>query len=299
MAQPDQSSEIKACALRIARLAADGSTPAGATNGYVTKNLITLTKTPDIDEGTDYSQRNSCGETPFAVRDRPKVRRYNLALTLEYPDPELFELLLSWATILSTPASARVVTSNIVSGSPTVSNISGVSLSLSDVGATIAAVGIPSLTTIIAVLSPTSATMSANASSTTTGVSTTITPIAQAIGNVGPALGANPTDYGVSVELFSNVYVGASPAPYLPFVKSALTRTYWQEGERTWADAKNNPTLTGYADENLFWGNGPWNDWGKETSSATAKTLSRAFGWHRLDALPTVAAGYQTVPTQV
>ncbi|HEX7276036.1 MAG TPA: hypothetical protein VF244_01555 [Acidimicrobiales bacterium] len=299
MAQPDRASEIKACALRVARLAADGTTPAGATNGYITKNLITLTKTPDIDEGTDYSQRNACGETPYPVKDRPTIRRYNLALTLEYPDPELFELLLAHALILSTPAAPRTPTGNITTGSFTVSNISG-GVTNADVGATIAATGIPAATTtIVAIESASSVTISAAAIATTVGVTLTITPAAQAIGNVGPALGIQAADFGSSLELFSNAYVGGSRAPYLPFIKSAFTRTYWQEGDRSWADAKNNPTLNGYADENLFWGNGPWNDWGKETSSATVKTLSRAFGWHRVDALPVTASGYTAVPTQI
>lgn len=298
MAQPDKSAEIKACAIRIAREAADGTTPAGATNGYVAQNLITLTRSPDVDEGTDYSQRNACGGVPFPVKDRPLVKRYNLALTLEHPDPELFELMLSWALILSTPGAARTPTGDIATGSFNVLNIGGAGVTNADIGATIAATGIPASTTILEILSPTSVRMSAAATATTVGVSLTITPVAQSIGNVGPALGVQAADNGVSLEIWSNRYVGAGPAPYLPFIKTAFVRTYWIDGDRSWADAKNNPVLNGYAIENVNWGNGPWNDWGKEVSGSAAKSLSRVWGTHYVDALPTVGNGYVTVPVQ-
>lgn len=298
MAQPDKSVQIKACAMRLARLAADGTTPAGASNGYVTRNLITLSVTPEVDEGTDYSQRNACGEIPFAVKDRPTIKWLNLAITLEHQDPEVFELMLAWATILSTPAAARTPTGDIANGSTTVSNISG-GVTNADVGATIAATGIPALTTIVEILSASSVRISAAASATTVGVTLTVTPVAQAIGNVDGPLGVQQSDNGVSLEMFSNLYVGQAAAPYLPFLKTAFPRTYWTPGEQSFGDAKANPTLTGRATENLFWGNGPFNDWGKETASAPAKTLSRVRGSHRVDSIPAVATGYTTVPAQV
>lgn len=297
--QPDKVSSIYACALRLARLAVDGSTPAGATNGYISNNLITLSATPDVDEGTDHSSKNACGDNVFPVKDRPTTKRWNLGMTLEVADPELSELLTAAPLILSTPAAPRTLAANgsTTSGSPVVSSPTA-AFSGTDIGAGISGAGIPASTTIISVQSATQATMSANATATASGtVAFTITPVAHSIGSTASPLGVQASDNGVSLEVWTKAFDGPGPAAVLPFIKWAFPRTYWRLDTREFTNAKQGQAFVGYAIENSGWGNGPWNDW-VEPSPST-RTLSRAYGWHRVSSLPSPAIGYTTVPSQV
>lgn len=299
MSQPDKVVSIYACALRIARLAVDGTTPAGATNGYITNNLITLTATPDIDEGTDHSSKNACGDDAFPVKDRPTTKRYNMAMSIEVKDPELTELLTSNPLILSTPAAARTLAANgsttngtFVLTSPTMA------ASALDIGATITGTGVGTSARITAVNSTTSVTVDVASTATASGtIAFTITPVAQSIGGMGPELGQQATDYGVSVELFAKAYAGASLATVLPYIKHAFTKVTWREDTREFGGSKQAQTFVGEGTYNPNFGNGPWNDWVE--ASPSSRLLTRAYGWHRASSLPTPAIGYTTVVTQV
>lgn len=299
--QPDKVVSIYACALRLARLAADGSTPAGATNGYISNNLITLSMTPDVDEGTDFSSKNACGDDAFPVRDRPTIKRLNLSMTLEVADPEIAELLTASPLILSTPAAPRTTAANGTTSttSAVITSPTAAFTSL-DIGAGITssvAGAVPANTTIISVQSATQATMSVNGGANSSINSFTITPVAHSIGSQYPSLGVQASDNGVSLELWTKAFDGAGPAAVLPYIKHALTRTYWRVDTKEFTNAKQGQAFTGYAIENAGWGNGPWNDW--VNPSPSTRTLDRAYGWHRTSTLPTPAIGYVATPTQV
>jgi hypothetical protein len=298
VSQPDKVVSIYACALRLARLAADGTTPAGATNGYISNNLITLSATPDIDEGTDHSSPNACGDDAFPVKDRPKTKRYNLAMTLEVKDPEITELLTSNPLILSTPASARVLAANGTTATGTfVLTSPTMAATALDIGATITGTGVGVGAVISAINSPTSVTVTVASTATASGtIAFTITPVAQSIGGMGPELGVQASDNGVSMELFTKAYAGANPATVLPFIKHAFTKTTWREDTREFANAKQGQSFVGEGTYNSNFGNGPWNDWVE--ASPSSRLLTRAYGWHRAAALPTPAIGYVAVPTQ-
>lgn len=299
VSQPDKVVSIYACALRLARLAADGTTPAGATNGYINNNLITLSATPDIDEGTDHSSPNACGDDAFPVKDRPKTKRYNLTMTLEIKDPEITELLTSNPLILSTPAAPRVLAANgstatgtFVLTSPTMA------ATALDIGAGVSGTGVGVGAVITAINSATSVTVDIASTATASGtVAFTITPVAQSIGGMGPVLGVQASDYGVTLELFTKAYAGANPATVLPFIKHAFTKTTWREDTREFANSKQGQSFVGEGTYNANFGNGPWNDWVE--ASPSTRLLTRAYGWHRCASLPTPAIGYVAVPTQV
>jgi hypothetical protein len=299
MAQPDKVVSIYACAIRLARLDVAGLTPAGATNGYINNNLITFTATPDIDEGTDHSSKNACGDDAFPIKDRPTTKRYNLAMTLEVKDPEITELLTSNPIILSTPAAPRTLAANGSTGTGTfVLTSPTMAASGSDVGAAITGTGVGASAKITAINSTTSVTVDVASTATATGtVAFTITPVAQSIGGMGPELGVQASDYGVSLELFTKAYAGAAPANVLPFIKHAFTQSYWREDTKEFSGGKQGQAFAGYAVYNANWGNGPWNDWVE--ASPSSRLLTRAYGWHRATALPTPAIGYVATPTQV
>ena len=57
--------ELQACIVRAARLDSDCSPTGGVNGGIVTAALVTLTADPDIEEGTNYEQKNACGDILF------------------------------------------------------------------------------------------------------------------------------------------------------------------------------------------------------------------------------------------
>lgn len=297
--QPDKVVSIYACAVRLARLAVDGTTPAGATNGYIMNNLITLTVTPDIDEGTDHSSKNACGDDAFPVKDRPTHKRYNLSMTTEVLDAEFAELLTSNPIILSTPAAPRTLAADgtTTSGSPNISSPTAAFTNL-DIGASVTGTGVGVSAVIQSITSPTQAVLSVNSTATATGtIAFTITPVALTIGGLGPQLGIQASDNGVSLELFAKAYSGATQAAVWPYIKHAFTKTTWRSDTREFAGSKQGQAFVGVAEYNSGWGNGPWNDWVE--ASPSSRLLTRAYGWHRTSSLPTPAIGYATVPTQV
>lgn len=93
MAQNNSLATIQFCALRIARLAANGSTPAGAGNGYVTNQVGKLTVKPNYEKGQEFALKNGCGALTTVYKDRDVMKYLDLTMELEVPDPEIAELL--------------------------------------------------------------------------------------------------------------------------------------------------------------------------------------------------------------
>lgn len=300
MSQVDGPSFIKACMLRMARLDATGATPAGATNGYITRNLIKFGFSAEIEAGTDYTQKDSCGALAVTARDRDIPKRYAVTMEMVYPDPEAHELLIASPLITKVIGTTRTFSDgSITSGSTTVTSTAVASFVVTDVGNVISGTGIPVGTTVASVTSPTAIEISAPATATTSGTaSLTITAAARSIGAQAPALGVSPTDNGVSIELWSHAYIGGALAPVNPYVHWGFPRTFWTPGDREFADARTPTMFTGFAVDNPNWGNGPFNDWADAGVPSTA-SLTRAWGWHRTATLPTPSFGYTSVPTQV
>lgn len=92
---------IDGCAMRVARLAADGTTPAGATNGYVTNKFMRVNFDPQYEEGETFRSRTACGELAVNARDREVLSGVNVELELAYPDAEMYELLTG-GTLITT-----------------------------------------------------------------------------------------------------------------------------------------------------------------------------------------------------
>lgn len=296
MAKPDEAASIQACAMRLARLAADGTTPAGATNGYCTKNFVTLSATPEINEGQDFEAPNACGELIITARDRPITKRWNLSMEWLMPDPEAAEMLVSAPLILSTAAAVISPTGSITSASDVITTLS-IGVTGLHVGAAVTGTGVGVGAVVAEILSPTSVRVSVVSTATNAAAALTITPVAQGIGNQAPALGVQASDNGVSLELWSKAVVGSGPAAVLPYYRWAFVRTYWRFADREFANSRQAQKFEGYGIENINWGNGPFNDW--VDASPSAKTLSRAWGYHRAATLPAVGSTYITVPAQV
>lgn len=297
--QVDSAGQVHACALRAARLDDNGAPVAGANNGFLTTSFARLRRSPQVEAGTEVNPRDACGGIAFSYRGRDITVRWNLELDLIKPDPEFEELLVS-APLITRSMGGRTIAADTTSGSPIITSANA-SFTAADIGRGITGTGIAGGTTILSVQSATQATLSANATANGTAVALTIANSATTIGAEAPELNVVPDDGGLSLEVWARAVVGSAQASLLPWWRFAFPRTYWRPNEQEFGNAESRPTFVGYAVENPMWGNGPWNDWRQLAADTppSPHTLSRAFGRHRTDVIPTAAqAGYITVPTQ-
>jgi hypothetical protein len=96
----DGAATLFAVALRVARLAADGSTPAGAANMYVTNGLVKVTFTPVYESGDEATKKDGRGNLCLSVKTPDVFKRVDInSVEICSFDPELSELLGGGAII--------------------------------------------------------------------------------------------------------------------------------------------------------------------------------------------------------
>lgn len=107
-------------------------------------------------------------------------------------------------------------------------------------------------------------------------------------GFAAPIVGDPDCPTGVSVELWTKRIddSGALDAE-LPYEWWAFPRTFWQLGPKTFNNGPMSHPLTGFANENPNWYDGPNNDW--------PVASDRVFQHVDWDSFPTPTCGYQTL----
>jgi hypothetical protein len=93
MANEECAGQAQACLIRVARLTATGAPSVGATNLYVSSNLISMEWAPDIATGDELEQVDGCGNECVYFRAPDRIRKLDLTLTMCAPEPELLEML--------------------------------------------------------------------------------------------------------------------------------------------------------------------------------------------------------------
>lgn len=105
MAQSTVPSSLQGCAVRVARLDANGAPIAGPNNLYVSNQWVKVTWKAEYEAGQEFTLRNACGDLTTLYKDRDVAKRYSVELDLSVPDPELEELLTG-AAVITTPTVA-------------------------------------------------------------------------------------------------------------------------------------------------------------------------------------------------
>lgn len=93
MAEVDCRPQVHGCAVRLARLDATGAPLVGATNLYVTDQLITMTATPVYADGDEIEDKTACGTVGLQYRAPDTFKRYDISIELLYPDPFLESMM--------------------------------------------------------------------------------------------------------------------------------------------------------------------------------------------------------------
>jgi len=92
MAQ-DYAASIAGVALRVTRLNADGTTATGAKSSYVMSSFISVSFTPEYEEGDEFTQKDANGVVCVDYKAPDTLKRVTLELAVCNPDPELTELI--------------------------------------------------------------------------------------------------------------------------------------------------------------------------------------------------------------
>lgn len=99
MAQ-DYASSINGVVVRATRLNPDGTVKTGENNSYVMKSFISLSFTPEYEDGEELTQKDASGAVCATFRSPDTLKRVNLELAICEPDPEFTELI-SGGTLLT------------------------------------------------------------------------------------------------------------------------------------------------------------------------------------------------------
>lgn len=103
MAEEDCRGQVHACAIQVARLAADGSPLAGVSNLYVSDALVTATFTPVYTDGDEIEDKNACGDVKVNFKGADSFKRGDFSLELLTPDPFLSEMLSGGEVLTEAP----------------------------------------------------------------------------------------------------------------------------------------------------------------------------------------------------
>lgn len=93
MANESCVGSVRGLRLRVARLSSTGTTPAGASNGYVTDAFVRLSADPVYDEAQELSQANAQGDLCVYKRGKRRLKSLTVELSICTPDAELTEIL--------------------------------------------------------------------------------------------------------------------------------------------------------------------------------------------------------------
>lgn len=89
----DKSASISGSVIRVTRLNADGTTAVGPSASFVTRAFISVKITAQYEAGTDITQKLADGTIGIAYKTPDTLKRVNLTVGIENPDPELTELI--------------------------------------------------------------------------------------------------------------------------------------------------------------------------------------------------------------
>jgi hypothetical protein len=328
MSQPDSPASLQGCAIRAARLGADGTPQAGPGNLYVSNQFIKLSWKAEYEAGQEFVTRNACGGLVVTFKDRDIAKRYAIGLELSVPDPELEEILtgapMVQATSLGTPAGPTLAQGT--GGSLTllsteqyqVTWFNGVGESLPNASpVTITLTGSNNQVTVTQPASPPATatywrvygrsaglmgllatvpitqTTWVDSGTVAPGQAVPSTNTSQAtIGSMAPPLGVHPSTYnfGSSLEIWTKAIIGGNQATYLPWFHWTLPKCWLQVDERAAENADMKHPFSGLAMENPNYNAGPMND-----VPVQMQPLSRAWSRYRSNDLPTnIQPGYQS-----
>jgi len=107
MAQ-DYAASIAGEIIRVTRLNADGTLASGATSTYLQSSFISVSFTPEYEEGDEFTQKDASGQVCVTYKAPDTLKRVSLEIAVCNPDPE-FTQLVSGGTLIENAAGDQVI----------------------------------------------------------------------------------------------------------------------------------------------------------------------------------------------
>lgn len=101
MAQ-DNATSVNGTHIRITRLGADGKPLVGTKNSYVTKAFVSLSLSPEFEDGDEFTRKAASGEVCVSVRTADTLKRVNISISLCNVDPEFTQMISGGVLLEST-----------------------------------------------------------------------------------------------------------------------------------------------------------------------------------------------------
>lgn len=102
----DNARSVNGVALRVSRLAVDGSILVGDDSIFTQRAFMSFQFTPEYEEGDEITEKNADGSLCYAAQDRDTLKRVSLSLSICAPDPEFDEVLSGGTIFADTDGSA-------------------------------------------------------------------------------------------------------------------------------------------------------------------------------------------------
>lgn len=88
------------CVARVTRVNAEGEVSGISDNSYVTDSITSVSVTPNIEAGTQFSQRNGCGCKVASFRANDTFNQFDFTISNAKLEPGLMALMLGSNTIV-------------------------------------------------------------------------------------------------------------------------------------------------------------------------------------------------------
>lgn len=98
MAQ-DYAASVTGSHIRVTSLDATGKFVVGAKSSYVSKSFISVSFTPEYEDGDEFTQKNAAGSVCVTFKAPDTLKRVNLSVAICNPDPE-FTSIIAGGTVL-------------------------------------------------------------------------------------------------------------------------------------------------------------------------------------------------------
>jgi hypothetical protein len=296
MAQ-NYASSIQGAAVRVTRLAADGSLAVGATASYVTPAFTRVSFTPEFAEGGDIEEKSADGAVCVSFRTNDTLKRITLEVAICEPDPEFTEIIAGGTILTDGTTASRTITNKALT-----TNVATLTTSVAHgfaVGNTVVVAGVDStfngtytITGVPTGTTFTYALVAANVvSAAATGTASVTTP-GNSIGYAAPVAGIDSNPNGAALEVWSKAVANG---------RQAGTNPYWQwvfpyvqlrpTGERVVENGLLANTFSGWGVGNAMFQDGT----PVHATAAWAFTTDRPYQYARVATAPVGTKGYVTI----
>lgn len=109
MAQ-DYAASVAGTHIRVTRLNADGTPATGANAAYVTSAFMSVSMTPEYEEGDEFTQKAADGTVCASFKAADTLKRVSLEVSICNPDPEFTEIIAGGTLLTATVTNADATT---------------------------------------------------------------------------------------------------------------------------------------------------------------------------------------------